>query len=349
MNETFNLASGVDARMPNGFRIGNYEDTDAGTGCTVLIYPDGATGAVAVRGGAPATRETDLLDPINMVQVLHAVVLSGGSAFGLAASTGVMSWLEENSIGLKFGGQCIPIVTGACIFDLGLGDPDIRPDADWGYKACENASARVLTGNIGGGTGASVGKMLGPNLAMKAGLGAASIGINDLVVTAIAVVNAAGDVFSGSRSRMVAGARDPERPLSILDPYQALFAQIQAASDRESPRLTEGEERAAVNSEGADSRANTTISCVLTNAQMSKAQATRVASMAHDGYARAIEPVHTASDGDTVFVMASNEVQTNPDMVGILAAWVMEAAIVNAAIDAEGAYGLPANRDLLEK
>ncbi|MCL2632406.1 MAG: P1 family peptidase [Coriobacteriia bacterium] len=362
MDEVFSLASGSETRMPNGFLFGNYEQADAGTGCTVLINPAGATGGVAVRGGAPATRETDLLDPSNMVQVVHAVVLSGGSAFGLDASSGVMRWLEEKGIGLKFAGHCIPIVTGACIFDLTVGEPGIRPDADWGYQACSNADTSISTGNVGAGTGATVGKMLGPNLAMKAGLGAASIAVSDLVVTAFVSVNAAGNVFSGSRGRMVAGARDPERPLSILDPYQALFAQIQAAAaEKDNPLLTEGDSAAQSSGAGqaaqagsettpedeqAAARTNTTIGCILTNAQLTKAQATRVASMAHDGFARAIEPVHTSNDGDTIFVMGSNEVQTSPDIVGILAARVMEAAIVNAALDAEGAYGLPANRDL---
>jgi L-aminopeptidase/D-esterase-like protein len=357
MIETFNLASGTDARMPQGFLLGNYEQADAGTGCTVLIHPDGATGAVAVRGGAPASRETDLLDPVNMVEAIYAVLLSGGSAFGLDAASGVMRWLEENQIGIKFGGQCIPIVVGACIFDLPVGDATVRPDAEWGYRAAANAGHRIVTGNVGVGTGATVGKMLGMELAMKAGLGAASISVGDLVVSAIAVDNALGNIIYGNRGRMVAGVRDPERPLSILDPYQALFAQITAdIPDRESPLLTDGEagEEASAQAPGTAGAegslvANTTISCVLTNAAMNKAQATRVASMAHDGYARAIEPVHTANDGDTVFVMASGDVQANPDFVGILAARVMEAAIINAALDAEAAYGLPASRDLLDR
>lgn len=342
MIETFNLASGDKARLPQGFLFGTYEEAAAGTGCTAIILPEGATGAVAVRGGAPATRETDLLDPINMVEVLHSVVLSGGSAFGLDSASGVMRWLEEQQIGLKFAGQCIPIVSAACIFDLPVGDPTVRPDADWGYRAAANARHRISTGNVGAGTGATVGKMLGAEFAMKAGQGAASLSVGELVITAVAVANAIGNIYSGQRSRMVAGVRDPERPLSILDPYQALFTQAMAEMpEKESPLLTEGEAAAA--------RANTTISCLMTNAQLNKAQATRVASMAHDGYARSIEPVHTANDGDTVFVMASNQIQANPDLVGILAARVMEAAIINAALDAEGAYGLPASRDLLEK
>lgn len=349
MIEAFNLASGIESRLPEGFFFGNYEQAEAGTGCTVLLYPDGATGAVAVRGAAPATRETDLLDPINMVEVLHAVVLSGGSAFGLDSASGVMRWLEENSIGLKFAGQCIPIVSAACIFDLMVGQSSVRPDAEWGYKACANAGLDITTGNVGAGTGASVGKLLGPDLAMKASLGAASITLGDLVVTAIAVVNALGNVYSGSRSRMVAGVRDPERPLSILDPYQALFIQAMAEMpEKPNPLLTEGESDAETPTSGA-ARANTTISCVVTNATLNKPQATRVASMAHDGYARSIDPVHTSSDGDTLFVMAGNKVKASADLIGILAARVVEAAIVNAAVDAQSAYGLPANRDLQDR
>jgi L-aminopeptidase/D-esterase-like protein len=290
-----------------------------------------------------------------MVEAIHAVLLSGGSAFGLDAASGVMDWLEKNGIGIKFAGQCIPIVVSACIFDLPVGDPTVRPNAEWGYQACAAAGHRIFTGNVGAGTGATVGKMLGLELAMKAGLGAASLSVGDLVVCAIVVVNAIGNIYSGHRGRMVAGVRDPERPLSILDPYQALFTQaIAEMPEKENPLLPEGQEvtssaARADNPDTSAARANTTISVVLTNASMNKAQATRVASMAHDGYARAIEPVHTANDGDTVFVMSSKEVQASPDLVGILAARVMEAAIINAAVDAEGAYGLPASRDLMSK
>ncbi|MCL2151065.1 MAG: P1 family peptidase, partial [Coriobacteriia bacterium] len=241
MIETFNMATGSETRLASGFRFGTYEDTEAGTGCTVLLCPEGATGAVAVRGGAPATRETDLLDPINTVDVLHAVLLSGGSAFGLDAASGVMRWLEEHGFGVKFGGLCIPIVSGACIFDLPVGRPDVRPDGEWGYAACEAAGFDIKTGNVGAGTGATVGKLLGMEWAMKAGLGAASLGVGELIVTAVAVVNALGNVYSGSRNRMIAGVRDPERPLSILDPYQALFSQAQAEMpEKENPLLTEG-------------------------------------------------------------------------------------------------------------
>jgi L-aminopeptidase/D-esterase-like protein len=347
MNEAFNLATGTAAQLPTGFMFGNYQQPDAGTGTTVLIYPDGATGGVAVRGGAPATRETDLLNPINMVQVLHAVVLSGGSAFGLDASAGVMRWLSENNIGLRFAGSVIPIVTGACLFDLMLGDANTRPDDKWGYLACQNAASnhagenQIITGNVGAGTGASVGKMLGADLAMKAGLGAASISLKNLTVTALAAVNAAGNVFSNQRSEMIAGTRNPMQPNQILDPYDALLAQIQASDRYANANLQTDNDQS-----DAQARTNTTIACVLTNAIVDKAQATRIAGMAHDGYARSIDPVHTSSDGDTVFVMAGNLVEANPDMVGILAARAMEAAIVNAAMDATGAYGLPAWRDL---
>ncbi|MCL2339736.1 MAG: P1 family peptidase [Actinomycetia bacterium] len=352
MIETFHLASGEEARLPSGFLFGNYQEAAAGTGCTVLICPPGATGAVAVRGGAPATRETDLLDPVNTVEVLHAVLLSGGSAFGLDAAAGVMRWLEEQGIGLSFAGSCIPIVSAACIFDLPVGEAGSRPNAEWGYRAARSAGHRLHTGNIGAGTGATVGKLLGPDWAMKAGLGACSLGVGELVISAVAVVNALGNIDSGQRNRMVAGTRDPERPLSILDPYQALFTQIQAeAPERENPLLpadTDNADPARQAQQAAASRANTTICCVLTNARLNKAQATRVASMAHDGYARSIEPVHTSNDGDTLFVMASGELAASPDLIGILAARAVEGAIINAALDAEGAYGLPASRDLLK-
>ncbi|MCL1880198.1 MAG: P1 family peptidase [Actinomycetia bacterium] len=353
MDESYGLASGSGCRLPKGILVGHCDDQAGGSGCTVLLAPDGCTGAVAVRGGAPATRETDLLDPANTVEGLHAVVLSGGSAFGLDAASGVMRWLSEQGFGLEFGGQQIPIVAGACLFDLPLGNPQVRPDAEWGYTASANASHRLRTGNVGAGTGASVGKLLGMEQAMKCGLGAASLQLGEMVVSAVTVVNAVGNVYANSRSTMLAGVRDPKRPRSILDPYQALFGQVVETTSKPSPRLPSlgntspiGRLTDPAASAGMPGT-NTTISCVLTNASMSKAEATRVAGMAHDGYARAIDPVHTANDGDVVFVMATGQMAASHDLIGILAARTVEAAIINAAIDAEGAYGLPAHRDLV--
>ncbi|MCL2882914.1 MAG: P1 family peptidase [Coriobacteriia bacterium] len=376
MSELLGLQSGSAARLPNGVLIGHHEDLEGGSGCTVLIYPEGATGAVSVRGSAPATRETDLLDPVNTVDVIHAVVLSGGSAFGLDSASGVMSYLREEGIGLAFAGQCVPIVSAACIFDLLIGKP-VCPNAAWGEAAAASAGHRISTGNVGAGTGASVGKLLGIDWATKSGLGAASVQIGDLVIAVIAVVNALGSVSSGPRSRLLAGVRDPLRPLSLLDPYQVLLGQASEAEKGLSGLLTNGEQepgaqaaagqgpdgqaaagqgpdgQAAAGQEpgqtakGGPARQNTTISCIVTNAVLNKPEATRVANMAHDGYARAIEPVHTANDGDAVFALATNKVQVPSDIVGILAARITEAAIINAVVDAEPAFGLPASRDLL--
>jgi L-aminopeptidase/D-esterase-like protein len=222
----------------------------------------------------------------------------------------------------------VPIVCGASIFDLAVGDGSIRPDASFGYRACEAATADVTVGNVGAGTGASVGKLLGNAFAMKGGFGAASTSLGELVVTALVVVNALGSVYDRGRGRLLAGTRDPQNADTILDPYLAMQMMLQG------------------NTPPPAAATNTTIGCVLTNGTLTKAQATRVADMAHDGYARAIEPVHTGFDGDTVFVLSTATAETPVDLVGILAAAVMEAAIHNAVYSVPSAYGLPSTQDL---
>ena len=326
--ESIDLQFGNETVLPKGFSVGHAQDVAAATGCTAIIHENGAVGAVSVRGAAPATIETDLLEPRNTVERINAVLLSGGSAFGLEAASGVMRWLSEHKAGFEVSGSIVPIVCGASIFDLTLGEGEVFPDKDMGYAACESATTRMLTGNVGAGTGASVGKMFGEAFSMKSGLGCASTCFGELVVAALAVVNAVGNVYDRTSGKAIAGVRDPENPSSILDPYQA-FLIMDSVMDK-APTIPE----------------NTTISCVLTNGTLTKAQATHVADMAHDGYARAIEPVHTGFDGDTVFVLASGMFPCSSDLIGILAARVIEAAIHVAATSAKAAYGLPSAFEL---
>ena len=317
------------------FTCAHAHDAVAGTGCTVAIAPRGAVCGVDVRGGGPATRETDLLKPENMIEAVHAVVLSGGSAFGLAASGGVMDELAERGIGFPVESARVPIVCGACLFDLLVGE-NAHPDAAMGQAAARAAFERdaaepLEEGNVGAGCGASVGKLLGGERAMKAGLGTCGLRVGDLVVFAIVAVNALGSVRDRSGA-WVAGCRDDEgRVMDPLDAFGALMAKA-------------AEEGAAKAGEGPC--ANTTIGIVLTNAKVTKAQATKVSSTVHDAYARAIKPVHTSGDGDTVFTFASGEVAADYDLTAVLATEAMQGAIESAVWSAAGAYGLPSAHDL---
>ena len=298
----------------------------AGTGCTVIVCPAGATGGVDVRGGAPATRETDLLRPEETVEVLHAVVLSGGSAFGLAASCGVAEELERRGVGLDVGVARVPIVSGACLFDLACGDARVRPTAEDGRRACASAldePARPLErGNVGAGTGCTVGKLAGPERAMKSGLGEDVERAGELMCGAVAAVNACGDVRDPETGESIAGMRDGTAPTSSVEALLGGYARMPLE------------------------RTNTTISCVVTNARLTKAQATKVAQMAADAYAHAITPVHTTNDGDTVFVMATGAVEAPVDVVGALATRALGRALADGARQATGAYGYPAACDL---
>ena len=303
-------------------------DGDAGTGCTVIICPEGATGAVDVRGGAPATRETDLLRPEETVQVLNAVVLSGGSAYGLAASCGVADELERHGIGLDVGVGVVPIVWGACVFDLACGSSAVRPTAEDGAgatrAALEGDGTPLARGNVGAGAGCTVGKLGGLQRAMKSGLGEDVEEAGELVCGAVAAVNACGDVVDPDTGIAIAGMLTPDGD-KVACTTDALLA-MQASMPLE--------------------RTNTTISCVVTNARLTKAQATKVAQMAADAYAHAIRPTHTTNDGDSVFVMATNQVEAATDVVATLATRALERAIADAARQAETAYGYVAARDL---
>lgn len=307
----------------DGVKIGNQTDRDALTGVTVVLCEEGAIAGVDVRGSAPGTRETDLLDPVNTVDKVHAVVLSGGSAFGLAASSGVMKYLEERGVGFDTGIAKVPIVTQAVIFDLYLGDPKVRPDEKMGYEAAKEASNEFEIGNCGAGTGASIGKIKGPQFAMKSGLGYSEFrGEGGLVVGALVAVNAMGDVYRDGR--ILAGTLNDTK-----DGFENSSQWICSAAETNIPIGT-----------------NTTIGVILTNAVLTKAQAKKVAQTAHNGYARAIMPVHTSLDGDTIFAVATGKVQTTVDTVSHIAALEMEKAIREAVLHATAAGGLKAQRDM---
>lgn len=309
----------------NGIKVGHAQDIAGATGCTVILCEKGAWAGVDVRGGGPASRETELLKPVNMVEQIHAVMLSGGSAYGLDAGSGAMAFLEEKNIGFDVGVGVVPIVCGASLFDLVIGDPKSRPDKAMGYEACKNAgSGPVAEGNAGAGTGATVGKFLGVAHMMKSGLGTYGVQIGGLQVAAIVAVNALGDVVDADTGKRIAGLLNDENT-ALSNTEEVMYAQY--AEDK---KVFSG---------------NTTIGCIVTNARLTKTQANKIASIAHNGFARAIRPVHTMADGDTVFVMATGEVEAMPDAVGALAADVMARAINRAARMAAPAYGLKAARD----
>jgi L-aminopeptidase/D-esterase-like protein len=309
-----------------GIKVGHVTLTERPTGCTVILAEAGATAGVDVRGAAPATRETDLLSPVDTVQQVHAITLSGGSAFGIDSASGVMRYLEEKKIGFAFGGSYVPIVPAASLFDLPLGDGRIRPDAACGYTAARVATSNpVAEGSVGAGAGATVGKLNGMPGAMKGGIGSAAITTSDgLIVAALVAVNAAGDVIDPATGQVVAGVRGPGN--TLLDARTLL---------RAGPPPP------------AQPRQNTTLGVIATNATLTKTQAARVAQMAHDGFARAIYPAHTANDGDTIFALATGAVAVSDhSRVGALAADVMADAIVRAVREATGVLNIPAVRDL---
>ena len=312
-----------------GLRVGHFTLAERPTGCTVIVVDGpGATGGVSQRGGAPGTRETDLLEPGNLVDIVNAIVLSGGSAFGLDAAQGVVKYLEERGVGYKTNAGVVPIVPAAILFDLGFGgDPKIRPTADCGYRAAAAATSGLVgEGNVGAGAGATVGKM-GRRMPMKAGIGSAAITLPDgLTVAAIVAVNAVGDIIDPETGRVVAGARNPDGTLADLRRL------MRSGALSEQPRAGE----------------NTTIAVVATNARLTKAEASRMALMADDGLARAIVPSHTIGDGDTVFALATGRWsgQANVSLIGALAAEALADAIVRAATQATSLGGLPAARDL---
>ncbi len=306
----------------SGLEVGHFTLSERLTGCSVVLAPNAAVGAVDVRGAAPGTRETDLLDPSNLVDKVHAVVLSGGSAFGLDAATGVVRWLEEHHIGFETGYGRVPIVPAAVLFDLPVvrkGDnPQARPGAEAGYAACQAAStATPAAGNVGAGAGACVGKLFGLNRCMKGGIGNASVRVGPWVVGALVACNAVGDVIDPATGQILAGARTADG-LKLLDTQRALLA-----AERGNRPL---------------SGTNTTIGVVATNAKLTKAQAKRLAMSAHDGLARSIRPAHTTLDGDTLFALATGSEASPPDLMllTVMAAEATALATVDAIRQARG-------------
>jgi L-aminopeptidase/D-esterase-like protein len=315
-----------------GIRLGHAQDEQALTGCTVILCEKGAVGGVDQRGGAPGTRETDALHPMHLVQQVHAVVLSGGSAFGLDAASGVVRYLEERGVGFDVGVARVPIVPAAILFDLGIGRADVRPDPAMGYQACLNASRLSSTeGNIGAGMGATVGKILGMGQAMKSGLGCASLEIaRGVVVGAIAAVNAFGDIIDPHSGQIIAGARNPNveegRPADG-EYFADTLQMMKDMADRKPLRFGQ--------------RSNTVIGVVATNARLNKEQANKVAQMAQDGLARVVRPAHTMLDGDTIFALSTGNRQIDVNVVGAFAAEAFTQAILRAVWAAQPIAGLP--------
>lgn len=320
-----------------GIRVGHATNTSALTGCTVVLCDRaggrGAVGGVDQRGGAPGTRETDLLRPMHLVKEVHAVLLAGGSAFGLAAAEGVVRYLEERRAGFNARVARVPIVPAAILFDLDVGDPAVRPDAEMGYAACLAASGGLVAeGNVGAGTGATVGKIWGMGRAMKSGLGSASVDLDGgLVVGALVAVNAFGDVIDPTNGRILAGARKM-RSEGFADTLTTMRGFVGKTILR-----------------FVASVSSTVIGVVATNARLTKEEANKVAQMAHDGLARAIRPAHTLLDGDTLFALATGAKRADVNLIGAYAAEVVAQAIVRAARAAEGIPGFPAARDYEDK
>lgn len=312
-----------------GIKLGHFTSTERPTGCSVILVERGAIAGVDVRGGAPGTRETDLLNPINTVQMVHGIALSGGSAFGLDTASGVVRYLEEKGIGFDTKVAYVPIVPAAVIFDLHLGDSKIRPTAENGYEAAKIArSGAFALGNVGAGAGATVGKLFGIEHATRGGLGTASIHLGNLIVAALAVVNAVGDIIDPQTGSCVAGARSKEGD-TLLDSMTAI-------KNGRRPNIFGSQ--------------NTTLVVVATNARLTKPEATKLASMSHAGLSRTINPVHTPLDGDTIFALSTGDYPQHVDMItlGALAAEVTANAVLNAIQTATAFESIPAASDLFK-
>lgn len=303
-----------------GFRIGHAQNTEAATGCTVLLCDRMSPAGLDVRGGGPASRESQILSPVAQADSINAVLLSGGSAFGLDAAGGVQKYLEERGIGFDVGVTKVPLVSQSCLFDLVVGQMDVRPDAAMAYQACENASYDApAQGNVGAGTGCSVGKYRGMERAMKSGFGTYAVQAGHLKVGALVAVNALGDIYDGATQ--IAGLLSEDKT-ALSNTLDELFQDVTIAGN-----LFSG---------------NTTLGIVVTNAKLNKTQLTKVAGMTHNGFARAIRPVHTNADGDSIYALSTGDLPGDVNVVGAMAAYAMERAIVRAVRLAQPAYGLPA-------
>ena len=311
----------------SNIKIGQAENREAATGCTVFISEEGMAAGLDVRGGGPASRESQLLNPLMAIQKIHAIVLSGGSAFGLGAANGVMQCLEERNIGHDVRVTKVPLVAQADIFDLAIGDTFVRPDPEMAYEAAVKAleDPNYRDGNYGAGCGATVGKLLKMTSCMKSGIGSYAVQIDELQVGAVVVVNAMGDIFDCDTGKKIAGLLNEDKT-----GFRSTKELMRASIERVENKFV----------------GNTTLAVVITNAEFDKTQLTKIAGMAHDGFARAIDPVHTSVDGDSIFAVSVGNVKADQDLVGMTAADVVAQAIKRAVLSAESAYGFPAARDL---
>ena len=308
-------------------KIGQVEDPTAGTGCTVLVCEDGMCAGLDIRGGGPASRETALLDPLTAAQTIHAVVLAGGSAFGLGAASGVMEYLEEQGIGYDVGITRVPLVVQSDIFDLTVGDMKVRPDAAMGREAARRAleAPNYRDGNYGAGCGASVGKIAGMGTCMKTGIGSYALQIGELQIGAVVVVNALGDIYDWKSGKQIAGLLTGDQS-ALCSTTEAMKASLEVTENK--------------------FVGNTTLAAVITNAEFDKAQLCKIAGMAHNGYARSIRPVHTSADGDSIYALSVGSVRADRDLVGTLAAEIVSEAIIRAVTAAESAFGFPSASQL---
>lgn len=315
----------IDLMDIGGFRIGQEQDEKGITGITVVLCDRMTPAGVDVRGGGPASRETPLLNPLAAAEGINAIVLSGGSAFGLDAAGGVMKYLEERDIGYDVGITKVPLVCESCLFDLGIGDMNSRPDQQMAYRACEKASYEpIAQGNVGAGMGCTVGKVLGMEKCTKSGIGCYAVQVGELKVGALVAVNALGDVYDIDTGKQLAGLRDENNQL--ISSEETLYRVLEQPKN-----LFTG---------------NTTLGIIFTNAKLDKSTLCKVAGMAHNGYARAIRPVHTTADGDSIYALSVGDVVGDVNAVGTLASYVMGKAINRAVLAAESAGGYPAARDL---
>ena len=307
--------------------IGQFENAAAGTGCTVFIHEAGMRAGLDVRGGGPASRESQLLNPLMSAQAVHGIVLAGGSAFGLGTANGVMEYLEERGIGYDTGYARVPLVAQSDIYDLSVADAAVRPDAAMGYAAARAAmeGPNYRDGNFGVGCGASVGKIAGMGTAMKTGVGSYAVQIGKWKIGAVVVVNALGDVFDWKTGRQIAGLLTEEK------------TGLRSTSEYLKSRCRVAENKFA---------GNTTLAVVITNGRFDKARLCKIAGMAHDGLARSIRPVHTSADGDSIYAVSVGEVEADQDLTGMVAAEVLSEAVIRAVERSDGAYGLPAAGDL---
>ena len=308
-------------------RIGQAENAEAATGCTVFICEDGMCAGLDVRGGGPASRESQLLNPLMAAQQIHAIVLAGGSAYGLGTANGVMKYLEEKGYGYDTGYALVPLVAQADIYDLSVGDPSVRPDADMGYEAARRAfeEPNYRDGNYGVGCGATVGKIAGMDTCMKTGIGSYAIQIGDLKIGAVVVLNSLGDIYDWKTGQQIAGLLTEDKT-GFRGTASYMMSSIEAVDNKFT--------------------GNTALAVVITNAEFDKSQLCKIAGMAHDGYARSVNPVHTSADGDSIYAVSVGNVRADQDLTGMLAADVVSEAIVRAVENAESAYGYPAAKDL---